>query len=101
MTGTLQLGSALPTLSNARGITIAGPGAGSLTVRGGGEGSDFTILKVKQGAIARIADLTLADGHAPRSGGGIFNVGRLTLSGVGFTGNSARENGGPFSTPAP
>lgn len=101
VTGTIQLGSALPTLSNARGITIAGPGAGSLTVRGGGEGSDFTILKVKQGAIARIADLTLADGNTPRSGGGIFNVGRLTLAGVGFTGNSARENGGAIFNAGP
>lgn len=101
VTGTIQLGSALPTLTNARGIKIAGPGAWSLTVRGGGEKSDYSILKVKQGAAARIADLTLADGSAQRSGGGIFNVGRLTLSGVILTGNSARENGGAIYNAGP
>ena len=34
VTGSIQLRSALPGIGNARGITLDGPGSGSLTVRG-------------------------------------------------------------------
>lgn len=94
VTGTIQLGSSLPPLGNSRGITIAGPGATSLTVRGVGETSGFTILKVKHRATATFAGLTIADGHADQIGGGLFNYGKLTLTSVSFTGNSAQRKGG-------
>ncbi len=97
VTGTIQLGSPLPLLVNARGITIAGPGAGSLTVRGGGAASSFTVLKVNVGATAAISGITIANGSALQSGGGIVNLGKLTITGATFTGNSARRNGGAIN----
>ena len=97
VTGTIQLGSPLPMLVNARGITIDGPGVGSLTVRGGGASASFTMLRVQLGATAAISDLTFADGSAPQAGGAIFNQGKLTITGAAFTGNSARRNGGAIN----
>lgn len=96
--GTIQLNSSLPTLNNARGITIAGPGAESLTVRGGGASSNFQILKIKQGASATITGITFADGNAPQLGGAIYNRGWLRVRRAAFVGNSAGDRGGPSTT---
>lgn len=98
--GTIQLRSSLPSLDNARGITIAGPGAGSLTVRGGGEYSNFQILKVKHGATATISGMTFADGDAPQFGGAIYNRGWLRIRGASFVGNSAGDSGGAINNAA-
>ncbi len=97
VTGTIQLGSPLPALTSGRGITIDGPGAGSLVVKGGGAESHFTILRVKQGALATISRVTFANGSSNESGGAIFNGGNLTVSGMTFIGNIARRNGGAIN----
>jgi len=95
-TGTIQLASALPALS--RNVTITGPGASSLTVQGGGTSSNFSVLKINSGVTAAISDLTIAGGHTTTSGGGIDNLGTMTLTDCTISNDSALSGGGIFST---
>ena len=97
VTGTIQVDSPLPSVVNSRGVILAGPGAGALTIRGGGDAAQFTILRVKQNATAVIAGLTFADGNSPLLGGGILNGGKLTIKDSVFSGNSADRNGGAIN----
>jgi hypothetical protein len=98
VTGTINLGTALPIL--AEDIEIRGPGAGALTVRRGiGVMSSFRILTVNPGVTAAISDLTIASGNVTGSsdgGAGIYNNrGTVTLRGTVVTGNvnSGSSNG--------
>ncbi len=93
--GTIQLGSALPDLS--QDVTLQGPGATKLTIQGGGPSSNFSIFRVDNGVTTSIADLTLAGGNA-LVGGGIDNHGRLTLVRSTLSGNSATYAGGLLNT---
>ena len=97
VTGTIPLGSPLPSVTSSRGVTIAGPGAGALTIQGGGVAARFTILRVKEHANAVIAGLTFANGNSVLLGGGILNGGRLTIKDSVFSGNSADRNGGAIN----
>ncbi|MGH7223253.1 MAG: hypothetical protein ACRELF_08495, partial [Gemmataceae bacterium] len=86
-------------LEIADNMTIAGPGAGSLTISGGGNSRVFNVTA--QNATVTINDLTIANGNASpanigapgNQGGDIFNGGILTLN------NDVVENGLAFGNP--
>ncbi len=71
------------------GLTITGPGAGSLTVDGGGGTQLFSVSS----GTASIAGLTIQNGSAT-NGGAIDNHGTLTLTDSVLTGNDASVSGG-------
>jgi hypothetical protein len=73
-------GTALPDLS--RSVTIAGPGAASLTISGNNQSG---ILGVLGGATVTVSGLTLAAGNTQGNGGGINNLGTLTVVGCVVT----------------
>src|SRR5262249_58549116 len=88
------LASALPDLSTA--LTIAGPGPKALTVaRSGAAGTpDFRIFTVPAGVVVRISGLTMSGGSVADIGGGIYNMGTLTVTDSTLSGNSAAGEGG-------
>jgi hypothetical protein len=89
--GTINLQSALPSLSES--VDIAGPGADQLTVRRDA-GGEYRIFDIAQAAETTISGLTIADGSVDGNGGGIFNAGALTVENVVITGNHADGDGG-------
>jgi CSLREA domain-containing protein/uncharacterized repeat protein (TIGR02543 family) len=116
LTGTITLTSALPALSGQ--ITIAGPGASSLTISGGNSQTVGSVFTVNSGATVAFSSITITGGNSD-NGGGITNngtttitnstisgntggcggaictlVGTLTLSGSTISGNNAQFNGG-------
>ena len=113
VTGTIQLTGALPDLTHS--ISMEGPGADLLTVRGRGYESDpynFRVFTVLEGATVSISGLTITNGYAPYDGysedanlgGGIANFGTLTLSNSTVTGNrvdSCWNPNGCFDVTAP
>ncbi|MHB8647692.1 MAG: choice-of-anchor Q domain-containing protein [Thermomicrobiales bacterium] len=91
-TGTIMLGSALPAL--AKNVTISGPTSGpGVTVDGN---HAVQVLVVNSGVTASISNLTIANGNAG-SGGGMDNLGGLTLTNVTLSGNSAGNGGGIYN----
>ena len=91
---TIKLSSTLPVITGQ--MSLVGPGANNLTVSGAnstGVGTIFTVTSV-----AYLYGLTVANGNAGGgTGGGIFNVGTLTVSNSTISGNSAAEGGGIFN----
>ena len=93
VTGTINLGSALPDLSTS--MTIEGQGAGLLTVRRNGD-APYRIFTIGAGVNVQISGLTVSNGLAPPpviggdpgGGGGIYNAGDLTLVGVTVSDNA-------------
>jgi CSLREA domain-containing protein len=92
--GNINLTGALPNL--ATNMTISGPGSGLLTVRRD-TGGDYRIFTVDGGVGVTISGLTVANGKAAEgvagvnaggNGGGIANMGTLTMTGVTVNGNS-------------
>ncbi len=90
VTGTIQLESALPTLST--GISIQGPGANLLTVRGEGASDQYRIFDVN--VVVSLSGLTLSNGSVLDNGGAIRNSGTLTVTACAVSGNSANLGGG-------
>ncbi len=86
------------TLSGTTGINIVGPGASTVTVNGGGEGSNFSVFTVNASVPALIYGLTVSNGDTSTAGGGINNSGTLTVADAAISGNSA-GNGGGISNP--
>ncbi len=80
------------TLAKPASMTIEGPGAALLTVKGGGASRVFDI----EGGSAAISGLTVAGGNSGTGkGGGLFNNGgTLSLSGCTISGNTASGKGG-------
>jgi hypothetical protein len=80
-------------LAITKNLTIQGPGANVLTVSGGRTNQ---VIVVDSGVTASISGLTISEGHiegnvtgtSTTEGGGIFNLGNLTLTGVEVTNNS-------------
>ncbi len=75
------------------GLTINGPGAGALAVSANDATRPFGVAS---GAVATINGLTIKDGktHADdTSGGGILNLGTLTLNDSSVSGNEASNFG--------
>lgn len=89
-TGTINLASALPDITD--GVTIAGPGANSLTVRRN-TGGDYRILHFVSGT-SSLSGVTISNGNIIGEGGGVRNGGTLTLTNVAITGSSASSFGG-------
>ncbi|HVU24626.1 MAG TPA: MBG domain-containing protein [Opitutus sp.] len=108
---TIQLDSALPDLTSD--ITITGPGANVLTVRGEGYNDPYRIFTVAAGQTVSISGLTLANGYAkgadgdpgvdagtgptngsPAYGGAIYLSGTLTLTDCVLSGNTAQGGTG-------
>jgi hypothetical protein len=81
VTGTIDLAAGLPGLTED--ISVAGPGATSLTVDGAG-GSVFSVAL---GTTVVLSGLTIRGGSG--NGGGVFNRGTLTLNSVAVSGNTA------------
>ncbi len=94
VTGTISLQTVLPTLTGT--LSIMGPGANQLTVqRSTAPGTaQFGIFQVLAGdATVTLSGLTISNG-ANFDGGGIQNLGTLTLDGVTVDGNTASDEGG-------
>lgn len=98
--GTINLTGALPDLS--KDVTINGPGADHLTVRRA-SGGDYRIFTVKAGVTAFLSGLTVSNGHVPIqsnfsvtdfpaiSGGGVSNLGTLTMTNCVVSDNSTSD----------
>jgi hypothetical protein len=87
------------TLSITTGITIQGPGASLLTISGNHHSltSGVQVFHVSAGAQPVVlSGLTISNGLGG-NGGGIDNVGTLTVSGCAIAGNSAIDGGGIFN----
>lgn len=93
VSGAIDLASALPDLQNT--LDIEGPGAKTLTVqRSHAAGTpEFRIFSVPIGATVTIAGLAIANGVAD-DGGGIDNLGTLTVDHVWIHDNTATFIGG-------
>lgn len=96
LTADIALTGPLPALNNSSG-TIAIDGGGH-TLSGGGAGR---VLLVAHDAAATATDLTITGGDTNGDGGGILVRGRLALTDVTVSGNSAHRGGGIFVDGAP
>ena len=92
VTGTITLGSQLPVVTDAAGLTVTGPGATVLTV----SGSDAVrLFETAVGALFSVSGVTLADGRAGSGDGGVLhNRGVATLTDVVASGNSSGFSAG-------
>jgi hypothetical protein len=85
-------------------ITGATSGSGAtltnqVRVAGAGAGSDFSVFTVGSGVTgAAINNLTIINGNTTGSGGGINNIGALTVSNSTVSGNSATSGGGIYNS---
>ena len=68
-------------------------GEGNLTVDGNG---DHRVFSIAEGATAELDGLGVSGGRSG-NGGGIFNLGALTLTGSTVFGNTANSGGGVFN----
>lgn len=92
LTGTITLQSALPTI--ARNLAIAGPGAGSLAISGGGV---VRVLAVRGNVTVAIGGLTLRDGDdGPGPGGGLWisEGAKMTVADAEISSNQTDFYGG-------
>jgi len=103
VSGTINLSSALPTISTD--ITLQGPGPNLLAVnRAAGAFSIFTISNGSSpGPTVSISGIAITNGHAAGagalgSGGGVLALGRLTISNCTLSGNTADIDGGAIAT---
>ena len=91
VTGTITLASPI-TISTS--LTINGPGAANLAISGDGA---VQIFVISPGSTVAISGVTIEKGVSSGAGGGIFNSGTLTLSGVTVFDNSAFVGAGIFN----
>src|SRR5262249_19763020 len=102
--GTIALNQTLPVITNAAGLTIDGSGQ-SITISGG---DAVRVLNVAIGAVATIKRLAITHGKSPHcgpilnnvftgSGGGICNLGTLTVIESSFSNNVGLEGGAILS----
>jgi predicted outer membrane repeat protein len=81
-----------------KNVTIQGPGAGLLTVSGGGHSRVFEVAAKDN---VTLSGLTLSQGRSGNGlGGGILNNGTLTVSGCTFSGNVVDGDGGAICNDA-
>jgi CSLREA domain-containing protein len=93
VTGTITLGSMLPIITDT--VTINGPGAASLTI----SGNNVTrAMQVNTGKTLNLSNVTIANGNPGSSGGGIYNLGMLTISNTTFYSNTGINGGGLFNS---
>ena len=93
VTGTITLVQGYLTVPKS--LTISGPGADRLAIDGNHQSREFLVLDVPD---ASISGLTMRNGYQSTQvahvGGGIYNLGSLTLSDVTILGNYADGGGG-------
>lgn len=89
--GTITLGSALPFLSGE--LTIDGPDR-QIAVSGA---DSVQVFWVSTGAVVTLEGLVIRDGNTLGAGGGIYNVGTLTVANSVLSDNSAGTGGGIFN----
>ena len=90
----IRLASASGELLINKNLTIDGPGADKLAVRGGGS---FRIFHIAPASVtATISGLVIATGRPPanESGGGILNEGTLTMDDCEISYNMTQGNNG-------
>ena len=92
VTGTIDLTSVLPDLAN--NITIQGSGASDLTVQRDSTAVGFSVFTVNSGETVNISGMTITGGDSSAYGGGICNLGTLTVDNSVLTNNSAYSYGG-------
>jgi hypothetical protein len=86
LSGTITLTGA--TLDIAQDVTIAGPGAGVITVSGN---NTFQVFNIGPAVTVTISGLTIANGSIVNGdGGGISNRGTLAVAGCTISGNSVK-----------
>jgi hypothetical protein len=89
---TIQLQSALPTITTS--VSVDGPEINPpiplVTVRGEGEADPYRIFEIAAGATVTIKDLKITNGLASE-GGGIRNLGTLTLHNTTVENNFAAQ----------
>ena len=91
MEGKIDLTTPLPNLANS--IALQGPGSSDLTVQRDSSAPDFSVFTVDSGVIVSVSDMTISGGNAV-NGGGIYNVGTLTVTDSTISNNSASSGGG-------
>lgn len=96
LTGTIALTQGKITITDPGGVNIDGPGAGTLTVSGGGTSGIFDINPPATPAPSvSISGLTLTDGTTSSAGGAVDDQrGPLTLTNDTISGNTASSSGG-------
>lgn len=103
VTGTINIASQLPTITDA--VTITGPGVDLLTINAGNGTDDlpatrdgYRIFNIDNGSASlidvAISGLTLTGGDTPGDGGAILNRENLTLAASTISGNAADASGG-------
>lgn len=95
VSGTITLGSKLPLIADAAGLTIDGTGQ-TVTISGNNLVSVVTVHGL---ASLTLNGLTIANGSTNIYGGGIENYGTLTITNSIFTGNcnSSYDGGGIYN----
>ena len=88
-TGTITLTGG--TLVIAKSLTITGPGASDLAISGN---KTTQVFVVNSGATVTISGLTIENGAASGGGGGISNLGMLTVTNSAITNNTTDVFGG-------
>jgi predicted outer membrane repeat protein len=96
VSGTITLGSTLPNITDAAGLTMDGTWQ-TVTISGN---SAVRVAVVDAGASLALNHLTVANGYSSESGGGIYNGGTLTITNSAFARNSADSGGGIYSSSA-
>jgi fibronectin-binding autotransporter adhesin len=89
VSGTIVLESTLPNITDTAGLTIDGAGR-SVTISGN---HSVQVMVVWVGAVLEVKNLTIANGRAS-DGGGIINLGTLSVTSSTLSGNSATSWGG-------
>ena len=94
VSGTITLGSTLPTITDTAGLTIDGTGQ-TVTISGA---YLYQVLFVEAYASLTLDNLTIANGYNISGGGIANNGGTLTITNCTFSGNSAISTGGGIYT---
>jgi hypothetical protein len=92
LSGTINLASALPTITVP--TTITGPGASQITVDGQDSVRDFYVAPTVADSAIAISGLTVSGGRALDGAGILSHAAALTLSDMVVTANSATSVGG-------
>jgi hypothetical protein len=90
-TGTIELATALPTITGE--VAISGPGPQALTIARAASAPSFRILDIGPSIAASVEGFAIRGGLA-RVGGGISSSSPLELTNVVVTDNEAEDSGG-------
>ncbi len=97
LSGTITLASALDPLQKDIEIAVQGPG--HLTVERDVTAGNFRIFQINTDSHSSISGLTIANGSVPTDqGGGVLNLGTLTLVGCSIRDNVAQVGGGIYNS---